>query len=71
MCSLPCFPRRIRLPRPDWPLKSRVVGVCQYPDAFSVLARPEVVSAQHVPLRIKPESGQVSENVSDFSNKEP
>ena len=70
MCNFPFFPRRTRLPRPDWPLWSRVVGVCQYPDAFAVLARAEVVSAEHFPFRIKPERGQVAKHTVESSSKE-
>lgn len=70
MCSFPFLPRRTRFPRPDWPLKSRVVGVCQYPESFAVLGSPKGISSQHTPLRVIPERGKVSENIEKPPNRE-
>lgn len=47
------------------------VGVGSHdPDAVSSVGSPDVVSSQHVPFRIKPERGQVSEHDAESANSE-
>ncbi len=70
MCSRPFRPRRSRLPLPDCPLWSRVVGVCQYPDSFAMLTGAHGIRSEHTPFRIAPQVGQVSKYVLDPVNKQ-
>jgi len=66
----PLLPRRFSNVTPDPLAPIIALGVGHDPDPFSSMRRPDVASAQHIPARIEPERGQISENDAEPSSSE-